>query len=264
MSRAVDLLTGPSRDMLPWLVPASVALHVVIVTLIPNADRTRRAQPAIVVEMQAPLPSPEAEAEPEPEPEPDPKPDPKPVLPTRAELPSRPHANVEGASPEETDPTTSTASSPMDDAPVDFTSMSFAGGGAGIAVTRGAAPPSARSSNMTASPQPALTARLPSAPFVPVAALARPPRAPGLDAELERNYPLDARRAGISGSASLRVKLLADGRVGQVTLTSESYAGFGAACERTVRSARWEAPRDRDGHPVETEIKYVCRFEVRS
>jgi protein TonB len=99
---------------------------------------------------------------------------------------------------------------------------------------------------------------------VPPSSLARRPRAPGLDAELERHYPLDARRSGISGTASLRVRLLADGRVGEVHLVSESWTGFGLACERTVRAARWEPPIDREGTPVATEITYTCRFEVRS
>jgi hypothetical protein len=58
--------------------------------------------------------------------------------------------------------------------------------------------------------------------------------------------------------------LFPDGRIGKVERVSESYSGFGEACERTVRAGRWEPPLDREGHPVGTEIKYVCKFEVRS
>jgi hypothetical protein len=49
-----------------------------------------------------------------------------------------------------------------------------------------------------------------------------------------------------------------------VSRVSETYDGFGSACERTVRAGRWEAPLDREGRAVATEITYVCRFEVRS
>jgi periplasmic protein TonB len=100
--------------------------------------------------------------------------------------------------------------------------------------------------------------------IVPVGSLSRRPGAPGLDAELERNYPREARRAGISGTAKLRVRIHADGRVGRVEQVSESHPGFGDACARTVRAARWEPPLDRDGQAVATEIVYVCKFEVRS
>ena len=62
----------------------------------------------------------------------------------------------------------------------------------------------------------------------------------------------------------LRIEVLADGRLGEVKRLSESYPGFGEACERTVRGARWEPPIDRDGSAVSTEITYTCRFEVRS
>src|SRR5262249_45003738 len=99
--------------------------------------------------------------------------------------------------------------------------------------------------------------------FAAVAELDHPPRAPGLDDELERHYPIEARRSGISGRATIRVELYADGHVGKVELLSESHPGFGRACERTVRAGAWEAPR-REGRPVATEIKYVCKFEIRS
>lgn len=104
----------------------------------------------------------------------------------------------------------------------------------------------------------------PGPAVVPAKSLGRLPRAPALDRELERNYPTDARRAGVGGSATLRLQVLPDGRLGRVDQLSESYPGFGIACERTVRAARWDPPLDRDGRAVATEIKYVCRFEVRS
>jgi TonB family protein len=85
-----------------------------------------------------------------------------------------------------------------------------------------------------------------------------------LDGALEHNYPLEARRAGVSGRAVLRVEVLSDGHIGAVQRVTESFDGFAAACERTVRSGRWGAPLDRDGQPVATRITYTCRFEVGS
>jgi TonB family protein len=144
---------------------------------------------------------------------------------------------------------------------VDFTAVDVASDGPGIVVdVAGGSRPSARD---VPSPPGAGIAR--AAPrHVPVGSLGRAPHAPGLDAALEREYPVAARRTGVSGRAVLRVEILPDGRIGVVRRTSESFAGFGEACERTVRSARWEPPIDREGHPVATEITYTCRFEIRS
>jgi TonB family protein len=100
--------------------------------------------------------------------------------------------------------------------------------------------------------------------FVRVADLARAPRAPALDRALVKNYPAPARRSGISGKAVLRVRILPNGRVGAIRHVSESFAGFGAACERTVRSAAWEPPIDRAGTRVATEVTYTCRFQIEN
>jgi protein TonB len=126
-------------------------------------------------------------------------------------------------------------------------------------------PPTEPAPIVAAPPAPAAPPRVdPGPPLVPAKSLGRMPRAPALDRELERNYPADARRAGISGSATLRLQVMPDGRLGRVQQVSESHPGFGPACERTVRAARWDPPLDREGHAVATEIKYVCKFEVRS
>jgi len=89
------------------------------------------------------------------------------------------------------------------------------------------------------------------------------PRPPNLDAALERNYPKSARNQGIGGNAVLRAQVLPDGRIGAVRRSSETFAGFADACERTLRSAHWSPPIDRAGLPVGTEITYTCRFDVR-
>jgi TonB family protein len=93
--------------------------------------------------------------------------------------------------------------------------------------------------------------------------LSRPPRAPGLNGDLERNYPAEARRSGVGGTAVIRISILPDGRVGSIRRVSESYPGFGEACERTVRGSRWSPPLDARGEPVATEVNYTCRFEIK-
>lgn len=241
------------KSMLGWLVPASLALHVVGVVLLPGARAVSvRPRPPLVVEVIDPPP-----AEPRPEPPPAPTPAPMPTTPpmrTERQPSAKPPEHVASVPREETTPTRGT------DAPVDFTSTTFSNDGPGMAIGGGgggspAAPPAPARKTATAAATPA---------FVPAASLGRPPRAPGLDAALEKNYPAEARRLGISGTATLRVALLPDGRVGKVERVSETHSGFGEACERTVRGGRWDPPIDREGHPVATEIKYVCRFEVRS
>lgn len=237
-----------------WLVPASILLHVVLVGVLPSAPTARHGSPpktALVLEMAVPAapPPPLAEAH-DPEPAPPTRSSKKLVAAPPTTKTSAAHAPADEARPP---PTTN-------DAPVDFTGMTFSNDGPGVVVTGGGAAPSrpASATSLAGAPSPARAAS-----FVPAGSLGRAPRAPGLDRELERNYPSDARRSGISGAASLRLELLADGRVGKVEHVSETYAGFGRACERTVRGGRWEPPLDRDGRPVATEIKYVCKFEAR-
>jgi TonB family protein len=72
-----------------------------------------------------------------------------------------------------------------------------------------------------------------------------------------------ARAQGVAGSARLRVRILADGRVGDMKVLRESGDyGFGSACEKTLRMRRWQPPLDKAGTPVATEITYTCEFEV--
>jgi protein TonB len=244
-----DETTDNPRGLFGWLVPASIGLHVVAVLVLPSATSLKRVPPPPVVVEMAELP---------PE-KPPPPPEPAPSNPAAAAAPAPAKATPARARAE----TPAAAPAPATDAPVDFTGTTFSNDGPGVAVASAPAPVVAPvATGPTAPRNSAPVAPVPT--FVPAASLGRPPRAPGLDTELERNYPPDARRSGISGTAVLRVQLMPDGRVGKVDRVSESYPGFGQACERTVRSGRWEPPLDRDGRPVGTEIKYVCRFEVGS
>lgn len=234
-----------SKRLLTWIVPVSLVLHAVALGSMPNAAaRVTSSPPPVVVEMAEPPPPPAPTSTAEAPRPSDVAPPVAPKLVVAARL-----ARAESA------PSTAT-----DESPVDFTGMTFSGEGAGVAVAAAAPSLAGTPGPKTAAP---VVRSVASAPVVPASSLGRPPRAPGLDAELERNYPAEARRSGISGSATLQVELLQDGRIGKIVPLSESYPGFGSACERTVRAGRWEPPIDREGRAVRTEIKYVCRFEVR-
>jgi len=97
---------------------------------------------------------------------------------------------------------------------------------------------------------------------VSVADLSARPEPPALDAALRANYPADAERQGLGGSAQVKARIAPDGRVHNLAVLAESHPGFGEACRRTLAASRWSAPRDRDGRAVATEIRYTCRFVV--
>ncbi|MES1177332.1 MAG: TonB family protein [Myxococcales bacterium] len=88
------------------------------------------------------------------------------------------------------------------------------------------------------------------------------PVPPSLAGLLRTNYPEEARQRGLRGAASVRARIDADGLVRTGRVVSETSAGFGAACRRTVVGSRWSAPRDKNGSAVATEIVYTCHFEV--
>ncbi len=98
--------------------------------------------------------------------------------------------------------------------------------------------------------------------LVAVADLSQRPVPPALDSVLKSHYPADARQRGLSGVAVIRARIDADGRVRMASISSESFAGFGEACRKTVVGSIWLPPRDRDGRPVATEVSYTCRFRV--
>jgi protein TonB len=238
----------------PWVLAASVGLHVALVAALPSL-RAHVAPIETRIEMTLAPPDPPA-----PSPPPEPTPTSAPAAPRVAPLaPSR--APPTRPAPANDPPPTST---PPSDAPVDFADTLLSNAdGPGLAVAAGE--PSLTSVPVAAASRPAAPSPPPAGPrFAPLADLARAPSAPALDDALARNYPLEARRAGVSGRAVLRVDILPDGRIGAVQRMNESFEGFAAACERTVRSGRWGAPLDRDGQPVATRITYTCRFEVGS
>ena len=98
--------------------------------------------------------------------------------------------------------------------------------------------------------------------LVAMSDLSARPTPPALGPALERNYPPDARRRGLSGQAKVRARIDPDGVVRRVSLLEESAPGFGSACSRSLSGSRWAAPKDKAGRAVATEIRYTCRFVV--
>jgi TonB family protein len=93
--------------------------------------------------------------------------------------------------------------------------------------------------------------------------LSRMPQAPDLRDKLARAYPAEARLRGLEGKAVVRARIMPDGRVRELALLSESAAGFGSACQETLRGSGWSPPLDRSGAAVSTFINYTCRFNVQ-
>lgn len=100
--------------------------------------------------------------------------------------------------------------------------------------------------------------------LVPMADLSRRPAPPALDGVLRSNYPAEARRQGLSGTAVVSVRIEPNGQVRSVQVRSESAPGFGKACQNTVLGSSWSPPLDRFGKPVATMVSYSCRFTVGS
>ena len=100
--------------------------------------------------------------------------------------------------------------------------------------------------------------------FVSLGSLGRPPRQPGaLDSLLEQFYPAEERRTAVTGYATVRVRIAADGELTVNRVLSASSPPFGDACAAALRrSPRWGPGADADGVPVTTAISFRCRFEV--
>lgn len=251
---------------LGWLIAASVTLHIALIVTMPDASRaTNTPLPTMVVEV-AELPR-ERPPPPEPPtpPPPEPEPSPSPATPVTTRSPLAATASPTSPQPAATaEAANEAAAEAANEAAADFTGTLMTNDGQGIGVRAGVAGGGGGGTGKAPTPATIATARPAGPKFVAAGNLSKPPRPPSLDGALERNYPTDAKRAGIAGRAVLRVTIRADGRVGRVERVSESWQGFGEACEKTVRSAPWEPPIDRDGAMVETEITYTCRFEIRS
>lgn len=104
--------------------------------------------------------------------------------------------------------------------------------------------------------------RAPEIPLVDAADLSARPVPPALASDLRERYPAAAKQRGIGGSASVQARIEPDGRVRQVRLENETFAGFGDACKQTLLASSWSPPRDKEGRKVATMVRYTCRFVV--
>jgi TonB family protein len=123
-----------------------------------------------------------------------------------------------------------------------------------IAATRVTPPPSPAPRPLTKAPTPSSLVRY--------AALGTRPSPPSLEAALRRNYPADARRRALGGSATVKARIESDGVARTVGVLNETAKGFGDACRRTLAGSRWSPPRDASGRAVSTEVRYTCHFKV--
>lgn len=197
-------------------------------------------------------------------------PKPEPLPEPAAPAPPKPKPKAAAPEPRRAQPEPPTA--PPVAEPPPSTGVTLAGDGTGNAFSMplgsgGALDPAARPHTPAPVNVPAPTKPAPSPvpagpPLVAVGDLSTKPSPPSLSSALERNYPADARRRGLSGAAKVRARIDADGVVRRVTLIEESGAGFGVACSRTLTGSRWAAPKDKAGRSVATEIRYTCRFVV--
>jgi TonB family protein len=243
---AEDDMTS-TRRLLPWTIAASFLLHGVAYASLGAAPATSPPQHR-KTQLRFDVVEP---AKPEPLP-------PEPAKPKAPKAPAPP--------PAEPPPPTS---APPPPAAADGVTLAADGNGSAFAMplgSGGALDPTRVHTpapvNAPAPTPPAPTAIKTEPAVVAVSDLSAKPSPPSLGAALERNYPADARRRGLSGTAKVRARIDPDGVVRRAVLLEESAAGFGGACSRTLQGSRWAPPKDKAGRAVATEIRYTCRFVV--
>lgn len=252
----------PTLPWLVWALSSSLVLHGVAYASLGLSPHSAREQPGpseVTFEVN-PLPEPPPPAlPPPPTPEP-PAPEPvnAPPLQARAAPPPAPAA-----------PTAARAEPPPA-APLDLSGVTLTNAsdsafnmpvGNGQAFNGAIGPGGPRTAPRN-DPVAALAPAARGPEIVPLSDLSSRPVPPTLDGALRKNYPEEARRRAVGGSASVRARLDPDGILRRVQVQSESFPGFGSACRRTLEGSRWSAPRDRSGRAVATEIRYTCRFQV--
>jgi protein TonB len=244
-----------TRRLLPWTIALSFLIHGVAYASLGSAPATprpaqRKTQLRFDV-VQKTKPQPPEPSKPEPKPEPA-KPKPQRAVEPKPEPVAPPPVPVE-APPAASDGVTLAG---------DGSGPGFArplGNGGSLVPTR---VPSLPPVNAPAPTTPAPIPAKAEPALVPVGDLSSKPSPPALGAALERNYPADARRRGLSGTAKVRARIDPDGVVRRVSLLEESGPGFGTACSKALGGSRWAAPKDKAGRAVATEIRYTCRFVV--
>jgi TonB family protein len=258
-----ESMRWPTLPWIFWALSSSLTLHGVAYASLGFAPA--RESPALKAsevefEVAAPAPPPVPAEAPEPEP---PRAEPEPSI-------ARAPAPLKAAPPPQVEakPEPARAAAPLDLSGVTLTNAGDTGFamrvGNGQAFASPIADHPARTTTATAAtPRANEPVRAPVGPeLVPLADLSQRPIPPALEGALRRNYPDEARRRAVGGSARVRARLDPDGVARRVQVESETFPGFGEACRRTLTGSSWSAPRDRSGRPVATEIRYTCRFEV--
>lgn len=243
------------------VIAASIAAHAAFIAVLPHTDAKPPKPPRVstVVQFETATPP----APPPPKLETPPPPEEVATRPPNAPQ-ARRIARAQPVAPRQV-ATTEPPSGP--EAPVDFSGVTLSNEGASWSSPTGngapmtgpivAAEPSTRPGPVRRGPSGTSTELV-----VAVGDLSRPPKAPNLDGALATNYPAEARRAGLTGKAVVRARILADGTVATIRAISESAPGFGAACKRTLTGSRWQPPLDARSQPVITDISYTCTFAV--
>ncbi len=232
------------------LLITSIAVHVAFVAAVPTADATTTPAPAptLITITDSPPPPPP----------PPPPPTVEPASPKAARIAPRathPIARRRPAAPPQQ------VAAPVAQEPVDLSGTTLSNDGGSWSTPTGNGEVAREPIVAPAAPrQP--TGRRAGDRVVAVGDLSRPPKAPDLDAALVANYPAEARRAGRTGKAVVRARIQPDGSVGMIRIVSETDAGFGTACKRTLTGSRWQAPLDAQRTAVATDINYTCTFSV--
>lgn len=91
--------------------------------------------------------------------------------------------------------------------------------------------------------------------------MAAQPGVPALREALRVEYPADARRKEQEGSVRVRMRVLADGSVGQVEVVKSSgVQSLDDAATRAAAAAKFTPPKKPDGSPAEAWVILPVTF----
>lgn len=263
--------------VLGGLLIASALVHVsawVALGWLPSIEEfLGRAPVSIEVDVVAPEPPPPPEPEPEAEPEPEPEPPPPEPEVVRPEPRPIPTPSAEPPPPDAPPPTDEPPAA--EEAIAEFPEI-MEGGEAWVSASgdgpvegpigQPGAQVTGRRREGTSDGVPGGTGEPEGPRLVAAADLSRQAGPPNtrLTELLRNNYPPRARDLGIEGTAVVRLRVSANGRVQPLAVVSEEYEGFGSACRQTLRQGpRWDPPLDRQGEAVDTILNFRCTFTIR-
>lgn len=238
----------------------SLGAHLVLVLGLGSAATRQPAERQRRVEIALVEPEPPPKPEPAPEPEPPPKPQPKPEPVERPDPKPAPQQDVEAAQPPPEEPppppNSKQANEPAQDAKPVF----------GITMESTVGPEDSGNfqvrvgNTLMQEPEAEVTnpEDVKSYAPVPVHEVSELPR---VRKEFKPEYPPQAKAEGLEGKVKLRVDVLADGSVGDVSVID----GLGPALDKNAIAAmkkfRFD-PATRKGEAVATTITYVLTYVI--